>query len=100
MKKVVLTVAIVLGGLSTYATSAFPMNATHKIEIVAQEEFKEIDAETLPQAVKDALAKDFPSATLDKAYVNDKEEYKLDITVDGATSSVYADKDGVWIIKE
>lgn len=100
MKKVVLTVAIVLGGLSTYATSAFPMNATPKIEIVAQEEFKEIEAEALPQAVKDALAEDFQTATLDKAYVNDKQEYKLNITVDGAASTVYADKDGNWIEKE
>ncbi|MEO9076719.1 MAG: hypothetical protein ABI263_05425 [Gelidibacter sp.] len=100
MKKVVLTVAIVLGGLSTYATSAFPMNTTDKIEIVAQEEFKEIKAETLPQAVKDALATDFQTATLDKAYVNDKQEYKLEITLDGAASTVYADKDGNWIEKE
>lgn len=100
MKKVVFTVAIVLGGLSTYATSAFPMNTTNNIEIVAQAEYKEIDAETLPQAVKDALATDYPTATLDKAYVNEKQEYKLDITVDGGTSSVYADNDGVWIVKE
>ena len=99
MKKVVLTVAIVLGGLSTYATSAFPMNPITNIEIVAQAEYKEIDAKTLPQAVKDALATDYPTATLDKAYVNDNKEYKLDITVDGASSSVYADKDGTWIVK-
>lgn len=100
MKKVVLTVAIALGGLSTYVTSAFPMSPISKIEVVAQQEYKEIDAETLPQAVKDALAADFPTATLNNAYVNDKQEYKLDITVDGATSSIYADKDGTWITKE
>ncbi|MCL8008750.1 hypothetical protein M8845_15075 [Gelidibacter japonicus] len=100
MKKIVLTVAIVLGGLSTYATTAFPMNQTEKFELVAQEEFKEIKAETLPQAVKDALAKDFQTATLNKAYVNDKQEYKLEITLDGAASTVFADKDGNWIEKE
>lgn len=100
MKKIVLTVAIVLGGLSTYATPTFPMDQTKKIELVAQEDFKEIKAETLPQAVKDALAKDFQTATLNKAYVNDKQEYKLEITLDGAASTVYADKDGNWIEKE
>jgi len=99
MKKIILTVAVVLGGLSSFAASAFPMNVTPKIEVVTQQEYKEIDAETLPQAVKDALATDYPTATLDKAYVNEKQEYKLDITVDGATSSVYADKDGTWIVK-
>ncbi|WP_027125565.1 hypothetical protein [Gelidibacter mesophilus] len=100
MKKVVLTVAIILGGLSTYATSAFTPNPTKGIELTVQEEYKEIKAEMLPKAVKDALAKDFQTATLDKAYVNAKLEYKLDITVDGAASTVYADKDGNWIEKE
>ncbi|MEO5788910.1 MAG: hypothetical protein ACOH2D_15845 [Gelidibacter sp.] len=100
MKKVVLSVAIVLGGLSTYATSAFAMNTTDAIMITINQEYKEIKVDALPQAVRDALAADFPTATLDKAYVNDAQEYKLDITVDGAKSSVYADKDGNWIEKE
>ena len=50
--------------------------------------------------MKDALEEDFSTATLDKAYVNDEQEYKLEITVDGATSILYADKDGNWIEKE
>ena len=100
MKKVILTAGIILGGLSTYATSAFAMNQTEEIVLSVQEEYKEIKTDTLPQAVKDALAADFETATLDKAYVNDKQEYKLDITVDGVASTVYADKDGNWIEKE
>lgn len=102
MKKVVLTVAIVLGGLSTFATSAFAMNQTSQIELIAQEEYKEIKAEGLPQAVKDALAKDFPTATINKAYVSEKQvlEYKLDLTIDGEPLTVFADKDGNWIEKE
>ncbi|WP_027125564.1 hypothetical protein [Gelidibacter mesophilus] len=102
MKKVVLTAAIILGGLSTYATTEFSPNQTEGIDITVQEEYKEIKAETLPKAVKDALAKDFPSATLDKAYVKEVKqvEYKLEITVDGAAATVYADKDGNWIKKE
>ena len=100
MKKVVLTAAIVLGGLSTFATPAMSMIQTDEIIIATQEEFKEIKAEELPQSVKDALAADFQTATLDKAYVSDKQEYKLEITVDGAASTVYADKDGNWIEKK
>ena len=100
MKKVVLTAAIILGGLSTYATSAFAINTSDAIVVSVQQEYKEIDAESLPQAVKDALAEDFNTATLDKAYVNDEQEYKLEITVDGAASTLYADKDGNWIEKE
>jgi hypothetical protein len=100
MKKVVLTAAIVLGGLSTFATSAFAMNQTDKVIMTAQEEFKEVKVEELPQAVKDALAKDFKAATLDKASVNAKEIYKLEITVDGKAYAVHADKDGNWIKKD
>jgi|SRR5690554_6049806 len=102
MKKIVLTVAIVLGGLSTYATSGFAMNPSPQFELVAQEEYKEIKAESLPQAVKDALAKDYPTATLKKAFVNEKQEleYKLEITVGEEELTVYADKDGNWIEKQ
>ena len=103
MKKVILTAAIILGGLSTFSSQAQETNPPG--EIVAevqkeQEEFKEVKTDSLPQAVKDALAADFQTATLDKASVNDKEEYKLEITVDGAASIVYADKEGNWIEKE
>ncbi|MBA6152064.1 hypothetical protein [Gelidibacter maritimus] len=100
MKKVVLTVAIILGGFSTYAVSTIP--PTPQVELIAQEEYKEIKVEALPQAVKDALAKDFPTATLTKAYVGEKQEleYKLDLTIEGEELSVYADKDGNWVEKK
>ena len=102
MKKVVLTAAILLGGLTTtFATPAMSLNNnTDEVVIALQEEFKEIKKDELPQAVKDALATDFNTATLDKAYVNNEQEYKLEITVDGAASTVYADKDGNWIEKK
>lgn len=97
MKKVLLSAAIVLGGLSSFTASAFTMNNLDEVVIVNQQEFKEINVNDLPQAVKDALAADFENATLDKAYVNDQEQYKLDISVEGMSSTVYADKDGNWI---
>lgn len=100
MKKVILSAAIVLGGLSSFAAPTITAHQIDELVMTAQEEYKEIKAEELPQAVKDALAADFQTATLDKAYVNAEHEYKLEITVDGAASTVYADKDGNWIEKE
>ena len=100
MKKVVLTAAIILGGLTTFATSAFAISQKDEIIMTVQDDYKEIKTDSIPQAVKDALAADFQTATLNKAYVNHKQEYKLEITVDGAASIVYADKDGNWIEKE
>ena len=101
MKKVFLTAAILLGGLTTYSTQAQVVTQEEEVtEVVQQEEYKEIKADAIPKAVKDALAADFPTATLNKSYVNDKEEYKLEITVDEVASTVYADKEGNWIKKE
>lgn len=103
MKKVILSAAIILGGLSTFSTQAQEANPAE--EVVAevqevQEEFKEVKVEDLPQPVKDALAADFKEATLTKASVNAKEEYKLEISVEGNAYAVYADKEGNWIEKK
>ena len=100
MKKVFLTAAIILGGLTTYSTQAQVVTQEEEVVAVVQEEYKEVKADALPQQVKDALTIAYPTATLNKAYVNDKEEYKLEITVDEVASTVYADKDGNWIEKE
>ena len=70
------------------------------IVVVMQDDYKEISTESIPQTVKDTLATDFKTATLDNAYVNHKQEYKLEIIVDGAASTVYADIEGNWIDKE
>lgn len=104
MKKIFLTVAIVLGGLSSYATSASVINPTEKTVVELERQYKQIKTSELPDAVLEALASDFNRATLSKAYINAKEEYKLVINVQEVTSAVhtekvYVDKFGNWIIK-
>lgn len=71
MKKLFLASLLVVGGLTAYANSAvqYPKVA---IESNIQDEFKEIAADALPEAVQAALKKDHPNAVLGKAYVNDK----------------------------
>ncbi|MFI0430184.1 hypothetical protein [Mariniflexile sp. HMF6888] len=96
MKKLILTVAILASGVSTFALSnnILPVETT---SVVMNEEFKEIAIDKLPAAVTNAVEKDFASATINKAYVNSSEQYKLELTIDGSTSTVYADKDGNWL---
>ncbi|ETN94606.1 hypothetical protein [Zhouia amylolytica] len=98
MKKVVLTIAIILGGLTAQAFT--PAANQSKIIKIAQEEYKEIEVSKLPTAVTDAVQKDFAGAKISKAYVNEKGEYKLEISKDGAEKTLYADKDGNWIKKQ
>ena len=96
MKKLILTVAIVASGFSTFAL----VNHSIQNEIIAisvSDEFKEIALENLPEPVTAAIAKDFATATLNKAYVDGSENYKLELTIDGTEHVVYADKDGNWL---
>jgi hypothetical protein len=88
MKKLILSAAILLGGLSIQATPIVANIATVKF----QDEYKEVDA--VPAAIKTALDNAYPGVKLDKAYVNDKKEYKIDIIVRDVKSTVYTDEKG------
>jgi len=57
-----------------------------------QDEYKEVDA--VPAAIKTALDNAYPGVKLEKAYVNEKKEYKIEITVRGEKSTVFTDASG------
>ena len=96
MKKLVLTVAILVGGMSTYALSNITLT-DNVVNTINNEEFVEISSDKLTEAIVSAVQKDFPSAKLSKAYVNSNEQYKLELIVDEAQQTVYIDKDGNWL---
>ncbi|MBF4517336.1 hypothetical protein IRZ71_13310 [Flavobacterium sp. ANB] len=91
MKKLILSVAIVLGTLSMQAGNTIVSNATTQ-SVKTQDEYKEIDA--VPAAIKTALDNAYPGVKLEKAYVNAKKEYKIDISVRDVKSTVYTDAQG------
>jgi len=67
-------------------------------EVVAQDDFSEIASEELPEAVTAAVAKNYPTATINKAYVNEANQFKLEVSLeDGTTGTLYADEEGNWI---
>ena len=43
---------------------------------------------------------DFKDAKIQKAFVNESKEFKLELIVGGATQTVYADANGNWLKKE
>jgi hypothetical protein len=68
------------------------------MEFIIAQEFTEIALEDVPTAITDALEKDYPGASLEKAYVNEESQYKLEVTLeDGSSKELYADADGNWI---
>lgn len=98
MKKLFVSAAIILGTVTGFATSTPSAFNLPKV-VSLNEEFKEIKAEEVPDAVKTSLKTAYPDATLDKAYVNAAKEYKLEITVRDQKATVYADANGNWLKK-
>jgi len=98
MKKIFLSAAIVLGGLTSFASTS-PLTSSIVKTVSVQEEYTEIKVEELPSAVTAALKKAYPDAVLSKAYKNADSQYKLDVTVGDKVGSLFANADGTWIQK-
>lgn len=96
MKKLILSAAIVLGSLSMHAETTVFTNEMVKT-INDQDGYKEVDG--VPAAVKKSLDESYPGVVLEKAWVNDQKEYKIEITVRGEKSIVYTDATGKIIKK-
>lgn len=89
MKKLILSVAIVLGGLSMHAGTT---DETNQSVVKFQDDYKEVDS--VPAAIKTSLDNEYPGVKLEKAYVNAKKEYKIEISVRDVKSVVYTDVQG------
>ncbi|PIF31691.1 putative PepSY-like beta-lactamase-inhibitor [Flavobacterium sp. 9] len=98
MKKLILSAAIILGGLSVQATTpAVKTSMTQSVTI--QDEYTEVAADAVPAAVKSTIEKSFPNTKLEKAYKNDKNQYKLEISSGDKKYTVFTDASGNIIKK-
>lgn len=95
MKKLFVAVALVMG-LGT--SVAFAENFHASVDSVTiVNEFKPIDVKELPQAVQDAVAKDYAQFTIKEAYVEEMEgtkTYKVVLTdsEDNTAAVLYSEK--------
>lgn len=118
MKRLMLTSVFALGTLTAIQAQETEELQAEKVEVTVEKEdgkmlakaeanvqaFKEIKVSELPAAVNEAVSKDFATSKVEKAYVNEKSEYKLVLqtAVDGgkvASKTVFATKEGEWIKK-
>ncbi len=98
MKNLVFASALVLGSLGTVtATQTTPIFHDGIMESIFIQDFTEIKMDALPEVVSAALEKDFPGATINKAYVNGETQYKLEVTNGEEEVILYADAEGNWI---
>lgn len=98
MKNLFLSAAIVLGGLTSFASTSPITNSIVKV-ISVSDEYTEIKLEELPAPIVESLKKAYPDAVITKAYKNEKSEYKLDVTVGEKVGNLFANADGTWIKK-
>ncbi|MEO7976918.1 PepSY-like domain-containing protein [Flavobacterium sp.] len=99
MKKLILSAAIVLGSLSVNATAIPIIDLMSQSLIIVQDEFSEIKSDAIPDAVKSTIEKSFPNTKLEKVYVNDKKEYKIEISRGDNKYTVFTDASGNIIKK-
>ncbi|MCC9062053.1 MULTISPECIES: hypothetical protein [Flavobacterium] len=98
MKNLFLSAAIVLGSLTSFASTT-PITNTIVKTISIEDEYTEIKLEELPAPIAESLKKAYPDAVITKAYKNEKAEYKLDVTVGDKVGNLFANADGTWIKK-
>jgi len=96
MKKLILSAIVILGTMSMHA-NVLPVSQDTKATVAIQLEYTEVTVDAVPAPVKTALQTAYPGAKLDKAFVNDKKEYKLEISVGDQKATVYSDVNGNWL---
>lgn len=98
MKKLILSAAIILGGLSLQAATPSQSNSVVK-SVNVQDEYTEVAADAVPAAVKSTIEKSFVGSKLEKAWKNAKDEYKLEISKEGKKYTFFTDASGNIIKK-
>jgi len=96
MKKLILSAVVILGTMSIQA-NILPVSESTKTTVIVQSEYTEVTADAVPAVVKTALQTAYPGAKLEKAFVNEKKEYKLEISVGDQKATVYSDVNGNWL---
>lgn len=59
-------------------------------------QYTEVSVNTIPATIKAALETAYSGTKLIKAFVNQKKEYKLELSVNNQKATVYTDANGNW----
>lgn len=103
MKKIFITAVFALGSLSAFAQEEVTVIENAEVEATeavaaTQDDFSEVSSDELPEAVTAAVSKNYPTASIDKAYTNEANQFKLEVSLeDGTAGTLYADENGNWI---
>ncbi|MEZ4969377.1 MAG: hypothetical protein R2814_06920 [Flavobacteriaceae bacterium] len=98
MRKLFFGIVLSIAGLTACAQENKVVKGRVTEINVAQDKFSEIGPEELPVAVIKAIETYYPTAKINKAFVNNSQQFRLDLILkEGNRGTIYADKDGDWI---
>lgn len=104
MKKVLIAVALIAAFGFSAVNAQDPTNEPQTQTTTVKDSFKEMKTEELPQAVKDAVAKQYEGKTIKSAYVKEADgvkTYKVTLAdAEGKTSDVLFNENGEVIPNE
>ncbi|MFK8297491.1 hypothetical protein ACI76O_06125 [Capnocytophaga cynodegmi] len=101
MKKTLFLSVLALGSMTAFAQEKNVEIEKLAVAAVQEEEYTEIVKDKLPAAVVEAFEKTYEGASIKKAYVNAKEEYKIEAAGSNSQDFVaYFDKDGNLLKKD
>ena len=79
MKKVLVALAMIMGMGTSFVFAQEPVEtpAVEQTQQDPKDEFTKVEVKDLPQAVVDALGKNYPGSTIKEAFVAEKESGKI-----------------------
>ncbi len=92
----VAAIAIFSAQISATNLISSPLISQITIEVV-EGDFVEVDQTKLPEAIKNAVSKDYAGSIITKAFVNKDGIYKLVISHNEKESTVFANTAGEWV---
>ena len=98
MKKVILVTVLSITALTTFAQDKGTAYTESSEKVRLQDVFKEIELDELPKAINASVIKYYPTAIIEKVFVNEAGQYKLDMSLkNGTKGSLFADDQGNWL---
>ncbi len=97
MKNLIIAFLFTFIGFTAFAieNSTEPIKKTN---IVLDEPYTEVGVEELPMPIIASFSETFPTAEINKAYVNQEKRFKLVVMLkDGTSNTIIADENGTWI---
>ncbi|WP_209401743.1 hypothetical protein [Pseudozobellia sp. WGM2] len=96
MKKLFITTVFALGTMTAFAQEEQATEAQDAAtEAVAQDGFSEVSLEEVPEAVTSMIETNYPGATINKAHMNEENQYKIEVSLeDGTSGALLVDEEG------